>query len=175
MARADYSIGDAFSISGVVVPIFRPAPLPASASVGLRQVDRLPMVDAGIRYRLHTEREAARLNGLPTIVTDAEVVLPETNLENMQFGFRLATTLLNTDIAFTYYQGFSDIPEAFENTVVQVDDPSCNPNDEEDCIQGRLEDVGAPGLPQVPRSRPEHRRRNRRSRGYFRRLRTDRV
>jgi hypothetical protein len=59
MARADYWVSEDFRLTGVLVPLFRPAMLPPSASLGPAAIDRLPFLDESVRWRVASERYAA--------------------------------------------------------------------------------------------------------------------
>ncbi|MEO1337023.1 MAG: hypothetical protein AAFV29_15370, partial [Myxococcota bacterium] len=93
MARLSYSYDDAFSAEAVLVPVFRPALLPTTGAIALALVDRLPMLDASIRHRLASENAFSAEEGSPTRVANILVDTPDTSLGNMQFAFRLATTI----------------------------------------------------------------------------------
>jgi hypothetical protein len=139
MARADYTVEDWFTFSGVLVPLFKPALLPKSAAVGLKSTDRLPMVDAALRRRIHAEQGYAGLNDYPTLIQGTELVVPEPTWRNMQFSFRLAFNLGEHDVALSYYNGRSDIPLPVSNALVQTMDPRCNPDAPTECIAGSLD------------------------------------
>ena len=139
MARADYTVEDWFTLSGVLVPMFKPALLPQSAAVGLKSTDRLPMVDAELRRRIHAEQGYAGLNGYPTLIQGTELVLPEPTWRNMQFSFRLAFNLGEHDVALSYYNGRSDIPLPVSNALVQTVGARCDPANPADCIAGSLD------------------------------------
>ncbi len=144
MVKVDYSFGNDWTISGVLVPIFKPALLPNSAPLGTAAVDRLPFTSADLRHRVHAEKAAALMQTVnkrgifPTVVTSATPVLPETSLENMQLALRVAGVLFDQDIALSYYNGRSDIPQPFLNATRQEDKIRCNPDKPGDCITGLL-------------------------------------
>ena len=139
MGRLSYSIGDVFSIEGVAVPVFKPALLPATGAIALALVDRLPMLDRNIRHRITAENAFSAEVGQPARVANITVEPPDPSFENVQFGFRLATSLFEQDIAVTYYQGFSDIPLPVQNLTVGNDTQVCNPEDEAECVDGTLD------------------------------------
>jgi hypothetical protein len=87
MVRADYVMGPTWTMSGVWVPIFRPALLPRTAGMGIAAVDRLPMVEEDLRWRIHAEQAVARdweVLGYPTVVAEADPVMPGSALANSQ-------------------------------------------------------------------------------------------
>ncbi|NOZ86602.1 MAG: hypothetical protein GXP49_10095 [Deltaproteobacteria bacterium] len=160
MARLDYAlptgldipgIAEQWSISGVLVPVFKPALLPRSAALGLAQVDRMPLMEAPLRYRMLVEEEVAKSRfRYPTVVNVVKPSLPGTDFDNMQAAVRLAGTLLGQDMALSYYYGRSDRPQAMENYTVQTNRVECpagmaskctdNPDDPgcAGCIKGVL-------------------------------------
>ncbi|MEQ9324433.1 MAG: hypothetical protein RIF41_35040, partial [Polyangiaceae bacterium] len=69
MVKADYWFTSDWSVSGVLVPIFRPALLPRTGILQVGRVDRLPFADAGVRHRIAAEQATSRLaSGYPTVV-----------------------------------------------------------------------------------------------------------
>lgn len=149
MVRADYSFDDWFTLSGVAVPVFRPALLPPSAALAFSAIDRLPHLDDDLRYRLLAEAAVAQREGYPTVVEDVEVQLPKTSFENIQYMARLGTVLLEQDLALSYYSGREDIPQPMMNTTSQVMSMRCNPDDPSDCIEGALETTAVVGFPKI--------------------------
>ncbi len=140
MVRADYWLDDDWSVTGVLVPIFKPALLPRSGQLALAMPDRIPIVDEYVRHRLHTELGAARvLAGHPTVVRDVSIELPETTLENMQLSYRIGGTIGEQDVGLSYYRGRTDFPIAKRNVNTQDSTPACNPDDPSDCIEGTID------------------------------------
>jgi hypothetical protein len=138
MVKADYWVTRTFSLSGVLVPVFKPALLPASATLGAADIQRMPFLASDIRYRIESQFAYAAANGYPTVVNSLTPVLPQANADNMQFAFRLAGTLGEQDIAFSYYLGRTDFPQPFSNHTSQVNGVRCDPNAPTNCIQGIL-------------------------------------
>lgn len=140
MVKADYWVSDNFSLSGVVVPIFRPALLPESAALGAGAVDRLPFTDAALRHRLESEfaASAGELINHPTVVSTLTPELPEAAFDNIQVAFRLAGTIAEQDLALSYYNGRTDFPVARRNHTRQSVGERCNPDDPSDCVAGLL-------------------------------------
>ena len=142
MLRADYTPIPFWSLSAVLVPIFKPAILPASAELGLAAVDRVPVLDDAVRRRLIAEQSSSALGllGYPTIVDGVSTQLPQSNAKNMQWSVRLAGVLANQDLALSYYRGRTDFPVPVANHTHQeiYEESACNPSDEEDCIKGLL-------------------------------------
>ncbi len=149
MARLDYSLEDWFTLSGVLVPIFRPALLPVSAPLAIARVDRLPHLDDRLRWRIHSEAAVARDMGYPTVVEDVKVELPKTDFHNMQYMLRFATSIFEQDVALSYYFGRDDFPQALRNDTHQTMEMRCNPDNPEDCIQGLLATDVVVGYPKI--------------------------
>jgi hypothetical protein len=149
MVRLDYSFEDWFTLSGVTVPIFRPALLPSSAALAIAQIDRLPHLDDRLRYRLHSETEIARGMGYPTVVEAVDVEQPKTDFKNMQYMLRLATAVFEQDIALSYYFGRDDFPQPLLNRTRQIMEPRCNPENPDDCIEGLLATSAIVGYPKI--------------------------
>jgi hypothetical protein len=152
MLKIDYTLLNVVTFSGVLVPIFRPALLPQSAQLGLADTSRMPFTQDSFRWRVHSEQEMGRrVLDHPTIVGSTRVELPETNLNNMQFAFRVAATIAQQDLSVMYYRGFNDFPIATRNvTTVDASYAGCEldpappamregePGEDEDCIDGVL-------------------------------------
>ncbi|MSP24020.1 MAG: hypothetical protein EXR75_02425 [Myxococcales bacterium] len=142
MVRFDYWLNEDWSHQLVVVPVFRPALLPRSAALATGAVDRLPMVEESLRWRLHAETAAALDNPLAsrnaTVVASVRPTLPDLSFENMQLGYRLAGTLFDQDVSLSYYLGRSDFPVAARQDVHQDRTRRCNPEDASDCIDSVL-------------------------------------
>ena len=149
MARLSYSPSDNFSAEAVVVPVFKPALLPATGAIALALVDRLPMLDANIRHRLTAENAVSAQEGSPTRVSDILVDTPDPTFDNFQYGFRIATTIFEHDIALSYYQGFSDIPLPVENLTVVNDNQVCDPADETNCVDSTLDTTTTLTYPRI--------------------------
>ncbi|RLB59577.1 MAG: hypothetical protein DRI90_15225, partial [Deltaproteobacteria bacterium] len=140
MVRADYWVDDDWSITGVLVPVFKPALLPRSGALALAMPDRIPIINDYVRHRLHTELGAARLlAGHPTVVRNIDVELPEMTLENMQASYRIGGTIGEQDVGISYYRGRTDFPVPKRNVNTQDSTPACNPNDPADCIEGTID------------------------------------
>ncbi len=149
MGRLSYAYEDDFSLEAVAVPVFKPALLPASGAIALALVDRLPMLDPGIRHRLAAENAFSAAEGSPTRVADIRVETPDPSFDNMQYGFRLATNIGEHDIAVSYYQGFSDIPLPVQNLTAPVEGPVCDPNDETVCVDRTLDTTTTLTYPRI--------------------------
>jgi hypothetical protein len=141
MVKLDYWIDEDWALTGVLVPIFKPALLPPSAQLALARVDRLPLNDEFLRWRIESEQAAAAGNliGYPTIVKSASIELPDKSFENMQVGYRIAGTIAGQDVALSYYNGRTDFPVAKHNHTRQNAGERCNPDDASQCIKGLLE------------------------------------
>jgi len=141
MVKLDYWVTKSLSVSGVLVPIFKPALLPYSAALGVGAVDRLPFTDANLRHRIaaETATSAGSPIGYPTVVSRATPVIPDPLPENMQVAFRIAGTIAEQDISLSYYNGRTDFPQPFLNHTKQTAGLRCDPNDATRCIKGVLE------------------------------------
>jgi len=140
MARMDITPGNSnWTLTGVLVPVFRPALVPPSGILGLANVSRLPFGEDELRWRVHSERELAKnVFDTPTVVDQVIPDLPAPDLNNMQFGARIGGWVGGQDIALSYYRGFSDIPQAATTHSVQQVAEQCNPLDDTDCIVGTI-------------------------------------
>ncbi len=138
MVKADYWINKTWSMSGVLVPLFKPALLPASATLGTADVERFPFVDDHLRHRIEAEYEYGVANGYPTVISSLTPVLPASTADNMQFSFRLAGTLGEQDLALSYYYGRTDFPQPFASHTTSVAGVRCDPNAPTNCINGVL-------------------------------------
>ena len=138
MARADYSPKGNLTISGVLVPVFRPALVPASGQLALMNLAQVPFEEEALRLRLHAERAVAeQLLGYPTVVGSVTPQLPTDSLANMQYAVQVGGSIGLQDVALSYYQGRSDIPVPIRNESRLVMEPVCTP-DECECIDGML-------------------------------------
>jgi hypothetical protein len=155
MARLDYQVPifmdnlHSTVLSAVLVPIFKPALLVRSAPLGLALTDRLPFASSSLRYQLHTEKAFTANMGWPTLTTSVEPRLPDESFDNMQYAFRLATTLFGQDVAFSYYRGREDIPQPVRNHTVQLAEPFCRRGDPDDCVQGLLQTEATVAFPRI--------------------------
>jgi hypothetical protein len=140
MVRADYWINRQWSLTGVLVPVFRPALLPRSGPLALVQTERLPFTNESLRLRVHSEQAAAlAVENQPTVVTEAIPVMPERNLENMQVAYRIGGNIGGQDVSLSYYYGRHDFPVPLKNVTTQDPTSRCNPADANDCIGGTLQ------------------------------------
>jgi hypothetical protein len=137
MAKADYWINDDWSVSGVLVPIFKPALLPPTAPFGIAAIDRLPMVDPEIRHRIEAESAFGTSQGYPAVVSSVTPVMPDPTFANMQFAFRVAGTVAGQDVALSYYNGRTDFPQPINNQTSQSTTPVCAPQGSP-CTNGLL-------------------------------------
>ena len=151
-----------WSFSFVAVPVFRPALLPPSSSLGVAAVDRLPFADEELRWRVHSETEFARRAGLPTIVGETVIRSPAVSLKNVQLAARMAATVLNQDLAIRFYRGFDDFPVPAQNysfvddgyAACELDPPfpevrDGEPGEDEECIDGVISTEATLAYPRV--------------------------
>ncbi|MBW2528907.1 MAG: hypothetical protein JRI23_32325 [Deltaproteobacteria bacterium] len=141
MARLDYWINEEWSLTGVLVPVFKPALLPRTAPLGVARLDRVPIIDDDLRLRVQAENAASGMSILnhPTIVASTSHELPDTSFENMQFAYRIGGNLFGHDLSLSYYRGRWDLPVARANHTIQNATPQCNPNRPTECVDGTLE------------------------------------
>jgi len=136
MGRLDYTF-KSWTLTGVLIPIFKPSLIPSSAPIGLSMVERLPFVDDDLRWRVHAEREAGVDFGYPVVVENVVPNYPEPSVKNMQFGFRAGGWVGQQDLAFSYYKGFADIPVAASTHTTQLNEEICRTNGSQ-CVDGLL-------------------------------------
>lgn len=151
MVKLDYWVTSTFSISGVLVPVFRPALLPKTAQLAATDIQRMPFTNNVFRNRIESEFAFAgsRDNGYPTVVNKLTPVLPDTTGENMQVAYRIAGTFGEQDIALSYYLGRTDFPQPFSNHTKQEDKRRCNPAKPSQCIHGTLRTDVLLGYPKM--------------------------
>ena len=169
MIRADYNFLEQFSLSAVLVPVFQGAQLPRSSTMATAMIDRVPIVEEGLRHKIEFENTitAARYRFLgidipatPAVVSAATVELPERSFDNMPFAFRLAGNVFGQDVALSYYRGRHDFPLPLSNHASQrmFGSPICDPasgagSDEFDpslpCIDGVIDTDVVMGYPRV--------------------------
>jgi hypothetical protein len=139
MVKLDYWVTKNFSMTGVLVPIFRPALLPASAVLGGAAIQRLPFTSEKLRHRIEAENAYALSAKYPAVIEKVTPELPKAKAENMQFAFRLAGTLAEQDLQLSYYNGRTDFPQPISNDVNEVADPKCSlAGPRAKCVDGRL-------------------------------------
>lgn len=121
MVRADWNpLGD-WTITAVLVPVFRPAQLPRSAPFALLDPLRpAPVANQGVRQALDDERQIYVPQRDPvsgelipsgrSLTISADLMQPEITAANMQFGFRTAWKVLDQDMGLTYYRGRFGVP-----------------------------------------------------------------
>jgi hypothetical protein len=150
MVKVDYWLNKSFSISGVLVPIFRPALLPQSATLGAADIQRMPFTDDTIRHRIESEFGFSSKGAhYPTVIDKLTPVLPSPRADNMQFAYRLAGTIGEQDIALSYYLGRTDFPQPFSSHTRQTDGQKCDPNSPKNCIDGNLRTETLLGYPRM--------------------------
>ena len=140
MVRGDYTMFSNWTLTGVLIPVFKPSLIPPSGPFAVSAVDRYPFLDDGLRWRAAAEAAAGELVfGYPTVVDNVVVNTPEASIKNMQYGFRLGGWVAMQDIGISYYRGFSDIPVAVSTHTSQTEDPRCFTSViGEQCIDGLL-------------------------------------
>ncbi len=136
MGRLDYTVGS-WTLTGVLIPVFKPGLIPRSAPLGMSMVERLPFVDDDLRWRVHAEREAGAGYGYPVVVETVAPNYPAPTVDNMQFGFRAGGWVGQQDFAFSYYRGFADVPVSGSTHTVQLVEEICRANGDQ-CVDGLL-------------------------------------
>jgi hypothetical protein len=140
MVRVDYSPAWNWQITGILIPIFKPAMVPRTGYLA-QTPDRYPFLDPELRWNLAAEQYSGEAAfGYPTIVRNVNIEQPEFSAANMQGFARVATTLGGQDMALSYHYGRSDIPQPVRNVTSQVQQPICeDPDDPESaCVNGVL-------------------------------------
>ncbi len=138
MIRADFSMTPTWTLSGVFVPVFRPAVLPSSAAIGLAAVDRIPVVEDEVRRDLLAKMALGQDLGFPTILNSARLDLPPPSLQNTSGMIRLGGAIGMTDVALSWYSGRTDMPVATANHTALIRNPVCHPDQQDQCIQGYM-------------------------------------
>jgi len=139
MIRGDYALGPMWTLSGVFVPMFRPAMLPETSAIGMAFTDRMPVVEDDVRRQLQSEQALARDSfGYPTIVGSAKILDPAASLANGAGMVRLGGVLGSQDLALSWYSGRSDIPQPVGNHTRLVRAPLCHPDRPTECIKGYM-------------------------------------
>ncbi|MSP62540.1 MAG: hypothetical protein EXR72_19850 [Myxococcales bacterium] len=108
MVRLDYNPKSDWLMTAVWVPIFRPAQLPRTAPIYLRQIDRpAPVQSAEARDFLYVQAQNPSLS--PTQI-NVFTYQPEVSLSNSQMALRLAGRLGGADLSLSYYHGRFGLP-----------------------------------------------------------------
>lgn len=143
MFKVDYTLLNAVTFSGVLIPIFKPALTPSSGQIAVGAVDRLPYVDEDFRYLVHASNGLATATGTPTIVDEIRVDQPDLSPQNMSFAFRVAANLGLQDLALSYHYGRTDVPVPSLNVNTIVDEEMCE-NDPDAPARRALDENGDP-------------------------------
>ena len=149
MVRMDYAFKGKWTLSGVLVPIFKPAILPSWGGIATAFPDRNPLTDDALRQRIQVEQAAAAVLGYPAVVGGAMPVLPKTSFNNMQGSVRLAGVIKEQDVALSYYVGRTDMPHPYLNVSHQVPGRVCDPTDATSCIDGTMQTQTYLGFPRM--------------------------
>ncbi len=138
MVRLDYSVSPVWTLSGVFVPVFRPASLPETSSIGMAFLDRMPVNEDRIRRDLQAKLALGEDLGYPTILGDADLQLPAAALDNAAWMVRMGGSVGVTDIGASWYTGRTDMPVAVSNHTTLKEQSVCHPERSDECIQGYL-------------------------------------
>jgi len=97
-------------LEAVVVPVFRPARLPRSATAALADPhSEVNLVEPEVEAALIANRTMMENAGYQFAV-DAAAEPPDVSLENIQVGARVQWRTDESDWSLSYYRGFSDFP-----------------------------------------------------------------
>ncbi len=115
MIRADWYPADGVVVTMVVVPVFEPAMLPASALLAIGDPSsEFPYSDPQVRLRGENLRKIW-LRAPDRYVIEQPGVraqMPSLSLKNVQAGARVQWTMGIFDMSLSYYEGRDDIPVA---------------------------------------------------------------
>jgi hypothetical protein len=128
MVRILYNpVGD-LQLEAVVIPVFRPARLPRSATAALADPNSpIPIIEPDIAAKLDGfHRQFADLGW--QFGTNVSLQTPSVSLENMQVGARISWRGEESDWSISYYRGFDDFPHpAYSKpTLTPGPDRGCN-------------------------------------------------
>ena len=141
IARADYSPRGNWTFTSAIAPIFKPAIVPSTGEMAFASIDRIPITDDALRWRLLTDAAFGESTlGFPTVVDEVIPILPEPDISNAQWFLSLGGSVGMQDVAVSYFNGRSDFPAAVTNLTSSelYDEPVCDPADPEQCIDGLL-------------------------------------
>lgn len=139
MIRADYALPEFkhfenWTITGLLVPFFKPAMLPNTAIFGTTNIARMPFIDETVRYRMHSQAALASALNYKMVVDDVVVDYPDTSFDNMQWFFRMGWSIHGHDMAISYYNGRFDTPTPSANISTEYSDAVCDPTNPADCV-----------------------------------------
>ncbi len=151
MVRADWGLSDTFTLTGVLIPIFQPAQLPASGLLGLAATERLPFVEEQVLLDTASQSGLAGHFGLGQRVSGTQVRLPETSLSGMQYALKLEMMLGEQDVSLSWFDGRTDMPVPMRTDVAltPLDEPVCDPDDESKCVTQLIDTEATLGYPRV--------------------------
>ena len=105
--------------------------------MALADVARLPFTDENLRYRVHSERDV-RWFQQPHGRRQCASHFTGGIAGEHAYAFRIGGWIGGQDIGLSYHRGFSDVPQAVATHTVQDTNRQCNPENEEECIDGLL-------------------------------------
>lgn len=130
MIRLDFNPNDSdFILTGVWVPVFQPAQLPASSKLVIGDATaELPFVSPLSRLEAERLRNIYLTNPDSFEVSEPNVdaMMPSSSLKNSQFGVRAQWLVGNVDTSFSYYVGRNSMPASLNSYSTQ--EPSGNFN-----------------------------------------------
>ncbi|MBI5499275.1 MAG: hypothetical protein HY907_03465 [Deltaproteobacteria bacterium] len=126
MVRFVYNpVGD-LVFEAVVVPIFRPARLPDSATAALADPHSvLPLLEDDLVHDIEEQRDQLELLGFG-FATETSVQPPDVALENLQVGARVSWRGFESDWSLSYYYGFDDFPHPVSSVPEIVPGTRCD-------------------------------------------------
>ncbi len=116
MVRLDFSTTWA-KATALVIPVFRPGMVPASARYALGSPDRIRVQDARFRGAL-----AGLVALSPPARIDVAIDDPPPTAEDVAAGARVGTQLGGLDLAVSYFRGRSDLPQPVRSVTTTTDD-----------------------------------------------------
>jgi hypothetical protein len=99
------------SLQAVWIPLFKPAQLPVSATLGMDDVYQTPVRDESLKQGLIDEYFREKEQGATLFVdSDIRVNVPEPSLQNMTGGARLKMSPGGYDLSVSYFYGRHTFP-----------------------------------------------------------------
>ena len=99
------------SIQAVWIPMFKPALLPASSTLGIDDVYQMPVRDRSLKHGLIEEYHREKAQGASLFLdSDIRVDTPSTSLNNMSGGARLKLRPGGYDLSVSYFYGRHTFP-----------------------------------------------------------------
>jgi len=109
-----------FSLEAVLVPIFKPAQLPESGSLGFTDSDEAVRLATTRQLKALAVQQKDFADAGALLSYDVDIDLPDRNIVNSQVGVRMGWNLLGVDMSISYFRGYEDFPRA-EKAIVTGD------------------------------------------------------